>query len=87
MVLFFLVNGKLQLDFGIETKAIDVTTGSDGLTYIGGKFILAVTSDTPDVNITFFNNVYSMWYVKILKSSTGQPYVGNLRLYVLKLKE
>ena len=81
------VNGKLQLDFGIETKAIDVTTDSDGLTFIRGKFILAVTSDTPDTNITFFNNAYGMWYVKILKSSTGQPYVGNFRLYVLKLKE
>ena len=81
------VNGKLQLDFGIETKAIDVTTGSDGLTYIGGQLILAVTSDTPDTNITFFNNAYGMWYVKILKSSTGQPYVGNFRLYVLKLIE
>lgn len=81
------LNGKLQLDFGIETKAIDVTTDSDGLTFIEGKYILAVTSDNPDVNITFFNNVYGMWYVKILKSSTGQPYVGNFRLYVLKLKE
>lgn len=81
------VNGKLQLDFGIEIKAIDVTTDSYGLTFIGGQFILAVTSDTPDVNITFFNNAYGMWCVKILKSSTGQPYVGNFRLYVLKLKE
>ena len=81
------VNGKLQLDFGIETKAIDVTTDSNGLTFIGGQLILAVTSDTPDTNITFFNNAYGMWYVKILKSSTGQPYVGNFRLYVLKLKE
>lgn len=82
-----MVNGKLQLDFGIETKVIDVTTGSDGLAYIEGQLILAVTSDTPDVNITFFNNAYGMWYVKILKSSTGQPYVGNFKLYVLKLKE
>ena len=81
------VNGKLQLDFGIETKAIDVTTDSDGLTFIRGKFILAVTSDTPDTNITFFNNAYGMWCVKIIKSSTGQPYVGNFKLYVLKLKE
>ena len=82
-----MVNGKLQLDFGIETKAIYVTTDSEGLAYIAGKYILAVTSDTHDINITFFNNAYGMWYVKILKSSTGQPYVGNFRLYVLKLKE
>lgn len=81
------VNGKLKLNFGIETKAITVTTDSNGSAYIEGKYILAVTSDTNDVKITLFNNIYGMWYAKILQSSTDQPYTGNFTLYVLKLKE
>ena len=40
-----------------------------------------------DVKITLFNNIYGMWYAKILQSSTDQPYTGNFTLYVLKLKE
>mgnify|MGYP006869301037 FL=1 len=81
------LNGKLKLNFGIETKAITVTTDSNGSAYIEGKYILAVTSDTNDVKITLFNNIYGMWYAKILQSSTDQPYTGNFTLYVLKLKE
>ena len=81
------VTGKLKLNFGIETKAITVTTDSNGSAYIEGKYILAVTSDTNDVKITLFNNIYGMWYAKILQSSTDQPYTGNFTLYVLKLKE
>lgn len=64
-----------------------VTTDSDGLAYIEGKFVLAVTTDTIDVTIELFNNIYGMWCVKIVKSSTGQPYIGNFKIYVLKLKE
>lgn len=81
------LNGKLRLNYGIETKAITVTTDSNGYAYIEGKFILAVTTDTNDVKITLFNNVYGMWYVKLLQSSTDQPFVGKFTLYVLKLKE
>lgn len=82
-----MLNGKLRLNYGIETKAITVTTDSNGYAYIEGKFILAVTTDTNNVKITLFKNVYGMWYAKILKSSTDQPFTGKFTLYVLMLKE
>lgn len=79
------VNGKLSaLQINLQSATISVETDSNGCAFLGYDYVFAVTTDSPNVTISIFNNQYNMWYAKIIKTSTGNVCADSkFKLFIL----
>lgn len=74
------------MQINLHTVGMTAETDSDGLVYLGYKYVFAVTTDSSNVTINIFSNQYGMWYARITKTTTGSAYVGKFNLYILCAK-